>query len=30
MTIGGGGVGFWMMTADVDAIGWMLTGMSSP
>ena len=25
-----GGVGFWMTTADVEAIGWMSTGMSSP
>ena len=30
MTIGGGGAGFWMTTADVDAMGWISTGIFSP
>ena len=30
MTIGGGGVGFWMTTAEVEAMGWISTGISIP
>ena len=30
ITTGGGGTGFWIMTAEVEAIGAMSTGISSP